>query len=73
MLCTGRKISTAIISIDDSATLAAAYVAGADGLLAIGGAQAVAALAYGVGPVPKCDVIVGPGNKWVTAAKSLVS
>ena len=56
-----------------AATLAAAYVAGADGLLAIGGAQAVAALAYGVGPVPKCDVIVGPGNKWVTAAKSLVS
>jgi len=55
------------------ATLAAAYVAGADALLPIGGAQAIAALAYGAGPVPACDVIVGPGNRWVTAAKQLVS
>lgn len=55
------------------ATLAAAYIAGADGLLATGGAQAIGALAYGIGPVSACDVIVGPGNKWVTAAKSLVS
>ena len=55
------------------ATLAAAYVADADGLLAIGGAQAIGAMAYGIGPVTACDVIVGPGNKWVTAAKSLVS
>lgn len=54
-------------------TLAAAHVAGADGLLAVGGAQAIAALAFGVGPVPRCDVIVGPGNRWVTAAKKLVS
>lgn len=56
-----------------TATLAAAYVANADGLLAVGGAQAIGAMAYGIGPVPSCDVIVGPGNKWVTAAKSLVS
>jgi phosphoribosyl-ATP pyrophosphohydrolase/phosphoribosyl-AMP cyclohydrolase/histidinol dehydrogenase len=55
------------------ATLAAAYIADADGLLCIGGAQAIGAMAYGVDPVPPCDVIVGPGNKWVTAAKSLVS
>ena len=55
------------------ATLAAAYVADADGLLAAGGAQAIGAFAYGVDPIPSCDVIVGPGNKWVTAAKSLVS
>ena len=49
-------------------TLAAAAVAGADGLLAVGGAQAIAALAFGtVSPV--CDLVVGPGNKWVTAAK----
>ena len=54
-------------------TLAAAWVAGADALLAVGGAQAIAALAYGVGAVPACDVIVGPGNRWVTAAKSIVS
>lgn len=49
-------------------TLAAAAIAGADGLLALGGAQAVAALAFGV-VSPTCDLIVGPGNKWVTAAK----
>lgn len=54
-------------------TLAAAHVAGADGLLAVGGAQAISALAYGTGSVGRCDVIVGPGNRWVTAAKKLVS
>jgi len=54
-------------------TLAAAAVAGADALLAVGGAHAVAALAYGAGPVPPCDVVVGPGNRWVTAAKKLVA
>ncbi|MFO0723018.1 MAG: histidinol dehydrogenase [Myxococcota bacterium] len=53
-------------------TLAAAAVAGADALLAAGGAQAIAALAYGAGPVPAMDVVVGPGNRWVTAAKQLV-
>ena len=55
------------------ATLAAAALAGADALLAIGGAQAIAALAYGAGAVPAVDAIVGPGNRWVTAAKQLVS
>ena len=54
-------------------TLAAAAVAGADGLLAVGGAQAIAALAYGAGGVPPCDVVVGPGNRWVTAAKKVVA
>jgi phosphoribosyl-ATP pyrophosphohydrolase/phosphoribosyl-AMP cyclohydrolase/histidinol dehydrogenase len=54
-------------------TLAAAAVAGADALLAVGGAQAIAALAYGAGDVPACDAIVGPGNRWVTAAKQLVA
>lgn len=54
-------------------TLAAAHVAGADALLPCGGAQAIAALAVGAGPVPACDVIVGPGNRWVTAAKQLVA
>jgi phosphoribosyl-ATP pyrophosphohydrolase/phosphoribosyl-AMP cyclohydrolase/histidinol dehydrogenase len=53
--------------------LAAAAVAGADALLAAGGAQAIGALAYGAGPVPACDVVVGPGNRYVTAAKQLVS
>ncbi|MEZ4267455.1 MAG: histidinol dehydrogenase [Myxococcota bacterium] len=54
-------------------TLAAAAVAGADAVLTVGGAQAIAALAYGAGPVPAVDVIVGPGNRFVTAAKQLVS
>ena len=54
-------------------TLAAAAIAGADAVLAVGGAQAIAALAYGAGPVPACDAVVGPGNRWVTAAKQLVS
>ena len=54
-------------------TLAAAAVAEADGLLAAGGAHAVAALAYGAGAIPPCDAIVGPGNRYVTAAKQLVA
>jgi phosphoribosyl-ATP pyrophosphohydrolase/phosphoribosyl-AMP cyclohydrolase/histidinol dehydrogenase len=54
-------------------TLAAAFVAGADAMLAVGGVQAIGALAYGAGPVPRVDVIVGPGNRWVTAAKQLVA
>lgn len=54
-------------------TLAAAAVAGADALLCVGGAQAIAALAFGAGPVPACDVVVGPGNRWVTAAKQIVA
>ncbi|HVX89148.1 MAG TPA: histidinol dehydrogenase, partial [Gemmatimonadales bacterium] len=57
----------------DPVLLAAAAVAGADGLFAVGGAQAIAALAYGAGPVPRCDLIVGPGNRWVTAAKRIVA
>lgn len=54
-------------------TLAAAFVAGADALLAVGGAQAIAALSFGAGEVPACDAIVGPGNRWVTAAKQRVA
>ncbi len=53
-------------------TLAAAAVAGADGVLAAGGAHAIATLAFGAGPIAPCDVIVGPGNRYVTAAKHLV-
>ncbi len=53
--------------------LAAAHVAGVDGLLAAGGAHAIATLAYGAGEVPASDVVVGPGNVWVTAAKQIVS
>jgi histidinol dehydrogenase len=53
-------------------TLAAAEVAGVDRVFAIGGAQAIAALAYGTASVPRVDKIVGPGNAYVTAAKRLV-
>lgn len=52
--------------------LAAAYVAGVDRLFCIGGAQAIAALAYGTGTVPKVDKIVGPGNAFVAEAKRQV-
>lgn len=52
---------------------AAAHVAKADGLITVGGAQAIAAMAYGAGRVPACQAIVGPGNRFVTAAKQLVS
>jgi phosphoribosyl-ATP pyrophosphohydrolase/phosphoribosyl-AMP cyclohydrolase/histidinol dehydrogenase len=54
-------------------TLAAAAVAGANAVLGVGGAHAIAALAYGVEGLDSCDVVVGPGNRWVTAAKQLVS
>lgn len=54
------------------ATLAAAAIAGADAVLAVGGAQAIAAFAHGAGPVPAVDLIVGPGNRYVTAAKHQV-
>ncbi|HEX9728556.1 MAG TPA: histidinol dehydrogenase [Gemmatimonadales bacterium] len=54
-------------------TLAAAALANADGFLAVGGAQAIAALAFGADPVPRCDAVVGPGNAYVTTAKQLVA
>jgi histidinol dehydrogenase len=57
----------------DAAVYAAAIEAGADRLFRIGGAHAIAALAYGTATVPQVDKIVGPGNRWVSAAKSLVS
>ncbi len=52
--------------------LAAAYIAGVDRLFCMGGAQAVAALAYGTESVPKVDKIVGPGNAFVAEAKRQV-
>ena len=52
--------------------LAAAAVAGVDRLFAIGGAQAVAALAYGTASVPRVDKITGPGNAYVASAKRRV-
>ncbi len=52
--------------------LAAAAIAGVDRVFAVGGAQAVAALAYGTEKVPRVDKIVGPGNIYVATAKGLV-
>ena len=53
-------------------TLAAIHEAGADAVYQIGGEQALAALAYGTETVTTAQKIVGPGNKWVTAAKAIV-
>ncbi len=53
-------------------TLAAAYIAGVHRVFEIGGAQAIAALAYGTERIPQVHKIVGPGNKWVAAAKRQV-
>jgi histidinol dehydrogenase len=53
-------------------TLAAAEISGVDRVFVIGGAQAIAALAYGTESVPRVDKIVGPGNAYVAAAKRLV-
>ena len=56
----------------EDAVLVAAHIAGVDELYAIGGAQAVAALAYGTETITPVDKIVGPGNKWVAEGKRQV-
>ncbi|MDP9013268.1 MAG: histidinol dehydrogenase [Pseudomonadota bacterium] len=55
------------------AVLVAARKAGIEQVFKVGGAQAIAAMAYGTALVPKCDKLFGPGNAWVTAAKLLVA
>lgn len=57
----------------DPAVLVTAQLCGINTVFKVGGAQAVAAMAYGTASVPKCDKIFGPGNRWVTAAKMLVA
>src|SRR5262249_31930652 len=57
----------------NAAVLVAAELCGIETVFKVGGAQAIAALAYGTGSVPRVDKIFGPGNAWVTAAKQLVS
>jgi len=57
----------------DPAVLVAASKAGVSEIYKVGGAQAVAALAYGTDSIPRVRKILGPGNSWVTAAKTLVS
>lgn len=58
--------------MENPAILAAAKIAGVTEVWRIGGAQAIAALAFGAGPIGACDVVVGPGNAYVAAAKKLV-
>ncbi|MBI5437563.1 MAG: histidinol dehydrogenase [Nitrosomonadales bacterium] len=58
--------------VKNQLVLAAAYLSGVDRVFTIGGAQAVAALAYGTATIPKVDKIVGPGNAYVAAAKRRV-
>ena len=57
----------------DPAILAAARVCGVEEIYAVGGAQAIAAMAYGTATIPRVDKIFGPGSAWVTAAKQLVA
>jgi histidinol dehydrogenase len=57
----------------DPVVLAAAIEAGVDRLFRVGGAHAIAALAYGTHTIPRVDKIVGPGSAWVAAAKDLVA
>jgi histidinol dehydrogenase len=57
----------------DPAVLVAARKAGVERVFKAGGAQAIAAMAYGTSSIPKCDKIFGPGNAFVTAAKLLVA
>lgn len=52
---------------------AAAKIAGADAIVTVGGAQGIAAAAYGTQTVPRSEFVIGPGNKFVTAAKILLS
>ena len=58
--------------VRNALVLAAAHLAGVDRVFTIGGAQAIAALAYGTATVPRVDKIVGPGNAYVAAAKRRV-
>lgn len=57
----------------DAATLVAARLAGVEEIYKCGGAQAVAAVAYGTATVPRCRKIVGPGSPWLVAAKRLLA
>jgi histidinol dehydrogenase len=57
----------------DPAVLVAARMSGVEQIFKAGGAQAIAAMAYGTATIPKCDKVFGPGNAWVTAAKLLAA
>jgi histidinol dehydrogenase len=65
-------VMTSPIGAQSAAVLAAAAIAGVDRVFRVGGAQAIAALAFGTESIPKVDKIVGPGNVFVATAKRLV-
>ena len=69
VVCSPPKASGTV----DPLVLAAAAIIGIDEVYKIGGAQAIAAMAYGTASIPKLDKIFGPGNRYVTAAKQFVS
>ncbi len=69
----GVRDVIAVCPRPEPAVMAAALDAGVTRLFRIGGAHAIAALAYGTASVPRVDKIVGPGNRWVAAAKARVS
>ncbi|MGE5244711.1 MAG: histidinol dehydrogenase [Betaproteobacteria bacterium] len=69
----GVREIVAVCPRPEPAVLAAALEAGVTRMFRLGGAHAVAALAYGTDTVPRVDKIVGPGNRWVATAKALVA
>jgi histidinol dehydrogenase len=69
----GAKRIVAVCSRPNNELLAAAGILGLSEIARLGGAQAIAALAYGTKTIPRADKICGPGNRYVTAAKQLVS
>jgi histidinol dehydrogenase len=69
----GVKDVIAVCPKPDAVVMAAALEAGVSRLFRVGGAQAIAALAYGTDSVPRVDKIVGPGNRYVAAAKALIA
>jgi histidinol dehydrogenase len=69
----GVRTIIAVCPRPEGSVMAAALEAGVTKLFRIGGAHAVAALAYGTESIPRVDKIVGPGNKWVAQAKALVT
>jgi len=69
----GVKDVIAVCPKPDAVVMAAALEAGVSRLFRIGGAQAIAALAYGTESIPRVDKIVGPGNRYVAAAKAQIA
>jgi histidinol dehydrogenase len=65
VLCTPPRADGSV----PAAMLAAAHIAGVDAVYRVGGAQAIAAMAYGTASIPRVDVVAGPGNIYVTLAK----